>query len=247
MADPMVLVAPPRREARRGGIKSLGEFVSTDRLGAAANINYISNGCSFPSVAPGLCWGNVITGDKTAEGIGVENGITSIFAQYAGVECFIGMNSTEDYTERARNLLTATEEHEIEAVIETWGSLAPSPGAATSFAEGIALAERDADQKYVGRPVIFLNRGDAVLAAAEMAVSYDREGNLWTPNGTPVVSTWAVGVGEVIATGMVTVYASGIEAGVAMHHTTNVEMAIAERVYAVAVDCQYRYLANVTV
>lgn len=247
MADPMVFVAPPRREARRGGIKSLGEFVTTERLGAAANINYISNGCSFPSNAPGLCWGTILPGDKTPDGIEVENGITSIFAQYAGVECFVGVGTTADYSERARRLLVQTEEHELEAVINTWGGLAPSPGAGVTFVDGIAQAEAHADQNYVGRPVIFMNRGDVVHAAAEHAIDFDREGNMWTPNGTPVVASWAITEHRVIAIGMPTVYASDIEVTTAIHHTTNVEMAIAERVYGLAVDCLFRYLVDVTV
>lgn len=247
MADPIITVAPPRRETRRGGIKALGEFITTPRLGASAGVQYVSEGCSFPSGAPGLCWGAVVPGDKTTEGLDIELGILTNFGQYVGVECFLGADTAEDYARRARNLLVQTEEHEVEAAIQTWGALAPTPGAATTFAGGIALADAQADQSYVGRPVIFLNRGDAVLAAAEGAIEGDRDGNMWTINGTPVVSSWTIGVGEVIVTGWPTVYVSDIEVVTSIQPSTNREMAIAERVYGVAVDCNFRYLVNVTV
>lgn len=248
MADPTVLVPTPNRPARKGGIKSIVDgFVTTERLGAAANIQYLSEGCAFPSVAPGLCWGNVITGDKTPDGIEVINGITSIFGQYAGVECFLDAASTRDYEERARRVLERGEDSEIEAVLVGWADAGTVVGTGAGVANAIAAAEEWADQKYIGLPVIIMSRSLAVKGNALGALdTYDSSGKIWTPNGTPVLASWTAPEDKIFVIGWPTVYVSDFEVNVARNLPTNVEMAIAERLYGVAVDCGFRAEVTVT-
>lgn len=240
MADPNVFVSPPRREPRRGGIKSLGAFVRTERLGAAARVEYISEGCTFAALAPGLCWGTVITEDKTPDGIDTLTSIATIFGQYAGVECFLGVDSEADYRRRAENLLEASEAHEVEAVLRTWADGAAVGGTGTDITEAIALAEEQADQFYIGGPVLLMSRANAVRASADGSVTGNREGEIWTIHGTPVIASWVVPEDAIYAIGMPTVYVSDVTTTVANDLTTNREMAIAERLYGVVVDCDYR-------
>lgn len=247
MGDPLITVEAPHREPRRGGIKAItGEFTPLPRLGAAANIQYLSDGCEWPSVAPGLCWGNVTTGTKTLGGIDVETGIASVFGQYAGVECYLGEGNNAEYAARAERQLRATEEHEIEAVLIGWAEAGTVSGTATTVAEAIAKAEEYADQKYVGAPVLIMSRFMAVLGAAEGVLKGDGKGEIWTINGTPVITSWVSAENKITGIGWPTVYASEVVTNTAYNQTQNREMAIAERIYALAVDCLFRGVITVT-
>lgn len=247
MADPTVFVPAPTRPPRKGGLKAIvGDFIQTARLGAAANIQYISEGCAFPSVAPGLCWGTVQTGDKDPSGLTIENGITSIFGQYAGVECFLGVDTTEDYSRRAEALLERGEHSELEAILAGWAGGGTAAGSA-NLTDAIAMADQWADQKYAGLPIILIGRGNADRAAAERVIDGDfKSGLMYTANGTPILATWVVPVDKVYVIGWPTVYASEVVTTVARDLTTNVEMAIAERLYGLAVDCGFRGVVTVT-
>lgn len=247
MADPMVLVPAPSRPPRKGGLKAItGEFVRTERLGAAANIQYLSEGCAFPSVAPGLCWGTVNTGDKDASGIAVENGIASIFGQYAGVECFLDVGTEKDYARRAEANLERGEHSEIEAVLAGWAGGGTAGGSGT-LSVAVAAADQWADQKYTGLPIILMNRGVADMAAADGLIDGDfREGLMYTANGTPILASWVVPTTSLFVIGWPTVYVSDTYTTVARDLTTNREMAIAERLYGVAVDCGFRAVITVT-
>jgi hypothetical protein len=243
----MVLVPTPTRPPRKGGLKAIvGDFIVTQRLGAAANIQYLSEGCAFPSVAPGLCWGTVQTGDKDASGIAVENGITSIFGQYAGVECFIEVNSEREYAERAEALLNRGEHSELEAVLAGWAG-AGVAGGTGNFEFAVAAADQYADQKYAGLPIIMMNRGVADIMAATRVIDGDfKTGLMYTANGTPILASWVVPADKIFVIGWPTVYVSPTVTTTAKDLTTNVEMAIAERLYAVAVDCLFRAVITVT-
>jgi hypothetical protein len=247
MGDPLITVPAPHREPRRGGIKQVtGEFTALPRLGAAAGIQYISDGCDWPSLAPGLCWGNVITGSKTLNGLDVEAGISPVFAQYVGVECYLGQGNDAEYSDRARRQLLATEEHEVEAALIGWAAGADVAGTADTVAEAVAKADEYADQKYIGAPVLIMSRFTAVMADAAGVLKGDDKGGMWTINGTPVIATWVAAAGTVTAIGWPTVYASEVIVNAAYNQTQNREMAIAERIYAVAVDCLFRGVVNIT-
>lgn len=247
MADPLIYVDAPHREPRRGGIKSVtGEFQHLDRLGAAANVQYTAAGCVWPAVAPGLCWGTVTEGDKDFTGLATELGIASIFGQYFGVECYLGAGNDVEYADRARSHLANTEAHEVEAVLAGWAAGGVATGGAT-LGSAVAGLDQYADQNYPGAPVMLLNRGTAVAArAAGVIRGGDQAGSLWTANGSPVVASWVVPAGKAYAIGWPTVYASDIGVVGARNLTQNKEMAIAERLYALTVDCQFRAVATFT-
>ena len=236
MAGPNVFVSPPQRKPRKGGIKAVtGEFVTTERLGAGAGIEWISEGCEFPKAAPGLCFvPNPITDDKEFEGI--EHGAGPIFGLYAGVQCFLGPNS--DYDERARRLLEHGEARGVEEVLWEWAVANAVPEATTSLVDAIAKADETADTFYVGQPVLVMSRRVAVWAKSVKALHGDEDGNLWSANGTPVIATGSATDTALFVIGWPTVYASEFTTINAIDHTLNQEMAIAERIYAIAVDCE---------
>lgn len=183
---------------------------------------------------------------KTADGVAQFEAIGPAFARYAGVECFVGGDAVgPSYLEQARTLLTQGEDRAVEAVLWGWIKEFTTPGTATSLTAAIAAADQHADEGYVGQPVIVISRGDADRALAEGSVV--REGGaLVTANGTPVIASSAVDSGSVGVIGRPEVYASSLVAHAAIEHTVNMAMAIAERVYAIGIDCDYRYLVTVT-
>lgn len=247
MAGPNVFVSPPQRQPRKGGIKSvIGEFTTTERLGAGAGIEWISQGCDLPKAAPGLCFvPNPVTGDK--EFGGIDRGAGPIFGLYAGIECFLGPNS--DYDQRARDLLSEGEGRGVEEVLWEWA--AATGGAAlpaTSLVDAIAQAEESADSYYVGGPVMIMSRRVAVWARSVGALFGGTawDGDLWTANGTPVIATAAASDSQLSIMGWPTVYTSDMTVINAVDQTHNKEMAIAERIYAIAVDCAFIFTYAVT-
>lgn len=247
MAEPKVFVSPPVRKPRKGGIKSVvGEFVSTARLGAANAIQWISDGCEFPKAAPGLCYSPVpVTGDKEFDGI--DHGSGPIFGLYQGVKCFLGPDA--DYDARARQLLEQGEARGVEEVLWEYANSAGGTGPAqTSWPAVIGQMEEAADTLYVGQPVIMLSRFAAVQARAAKALFGDEEtGRLWTANGTPVIASAAASDTVAVVMGWPTVYASDVTVVTVIDHAVNQQMALAERIYALAIDCEWalHYAVNI--
>ena len=239
------LVQAPTRQPRLGGIKQIvGEFISEERLGITP-IAWEDSGCGLPKQTRATCYDEVVPiADKEFEGV---DGLTSIapaFAQYAGVECFIGGDSVgASYTEQARTLLEQGEDRMVEQVLWDWISDAAAQTAA-SPAEAIAAVEQKADQEYVGRPVIVMSRATADAAFAAGALAREN-GSLVTPHGNPVLASGSVTDGAVAAIGQPAVYATAIRSAIATNKGSNLTAAIAERVYAIGVDCNYVTLSTV--
>jgi hypothetical protein len=244
---PNIFVEPPQRKPRKGGIKSVtGEFVSLGRLGVGAGIEWISEGCTFPQAAPGLCYvSNPVTDDKTFEGI--EHGAGPIFGLYTGVQCFIGPDN--DFDRRATALLEQGEGRGVEEVLWEWIMAEGGTGPAqTSWVSAIGQMDELADTVYLGQPVIMLSRFAAVQARAAKAIFGDEEtGELWTANGTPVIASSAAPDNIAAVFGWPTVYAGETLTTRVLDHSVNLDMVIAERLYAIAIDCNYAHHYAVTV
>jgi hypothetical protein len=246
MAGPMITVSSPERKARKGGIKSVvGEFQSMPRLAVANALQWVADGCELPKLAPGLCYADVpVEGPKTFEGIG--QGTGPIFALYAGVHCYLG--SDTDYDTRARALLELGEDRGVEEALWEWLGTKSAPGPAVSIVDAIGTLEEYADETYVGQPVIVMSRRAAVHARAAKAILGNEEtGELWTANGTPVIATGAGNEDALYIAGWPTVYASAFTDIQAYDPTVNQELAIAERVYGIAVDCEFVFAQAFTI
>ena len=238
----LVPVAAPARQARLGGIRSVATWVTNARIGAAEGVVYVSDGCSFPLPAIGLCFGETVVTEKTGEGIDQYNGIGEPFALYGGVECFIGPDN--DFPERARRILEQGEDRAIEGRLATWAAGGTELTTPTTIDGVLAALEDHADANYLGRPIILANRGDVVNAASKMLVEYGIDGLPYTVNGTPVVASGMIPKGFAAAVGAVTVLRSEVGDIDTINHTNNTEWAVAEAVYSVVVDCDYRVWAN---
>jgi len=238
VSNPTTTVPTPQRKDRRGGIKSVvGDFVPADRLAVATNLQWVADNCDFPKAAIGLCYAETpVTDNKEFGGLTVGDG--PIFALYAGVRCYLG-NDT-DYDVRARAQLEAGEGRGVEEVLWEYGMTAGGVGPAqTSWVEAFGQADEAADTLYVGRPVIMISRFVAVIARARKAIFGDEEGNLWTANGTPVIASAAAPDTTLIVMGWPTIYASPLVTVTVMDPIVNQEMALAERAYGIAVDCNF--------
>lgn len=244
--SPTIDVEPLTRVPRRGGIKSILEFQSAPRLGVGSTIQWLSDGCGFPKEAPGLCYATTpVTGDKTYDGLTIGEG--PVFALYAGVECYLGADV--EYDNRARELLELGEARGVEEVLWDTATAISGPGIdVTTIIEAIARVEEHADENYVGQPVLLMSRASAVRAYANRVLEGDHLGHLWTANGTPVVTTAAASNNDVVAIGFPSVFASDITVAQTHDHIVNREMAIAERIYALGIDCEYaaRWNAPIT-
>lgn len=247
-------VQAPVRKPRQGGIRDIvGQFVNEPRLAAvsqAGGLSWEDSTCGFPRTTRAGCYDDAVAAvEKYGDSVNQYTSIGEPFAQYAGVECWIGGDSEgASFQEQARQKLEAGEERLIEGNLWTWASDADVTGSAASIAAAIGDAEEYADDNYVGQPILLLSRRGADLAFAASVLTREN-GRLVTPNGTPVLASGAFTSGpadEVAIIGGLLVLASPIVAHQAPNLSDNTALAIAERVYAVGVDCDFRYIVTVT-
>ncbi len=246
MAEHFIPIDAPARSPRLGGIRTVAEFETQSRLGVGGKLEFISPGCTFPVDDIVLCYPlprPTQTG-KTDVGIDTLNGVVDPFGLYVGVECWLG--NGDDYEARAKDLLAQGEDRGIEKRMDTYfGTLSSNSGA--TFLDAIALAEDHADDNYLGRPIIWMNRGDAVLARSAKALESEKgTGNLFTANGTPVIASGQITVKRLAVTGSVKVAHSDVITSRAPMVTVNRDLALAERIYAVALDCAYARRYTIT-
>lgn len=243
--DPFLNVTAPARKPRVGGIRNVAE-VEADafRIFAGGTVAYEAPQCGTALGDAALCFpsGGEEQQAKTFEGIDIFEGIAPADAFYAGVECFLG---DAEYDVLAKAALEERIDLKIEKAVNDWAVAEATPVAAADFVEAVASLENAADADYAGRPVLFVNRGDAVRARAQKAVFGDKEGNLWTINGTPVISSSSITEGSVVISGSVKIIESNTLVSQSIAQTTNREQAIAERAFAVVVDCKYLSAATV--
>ena len=145
-----------------------------------------------------------------------------------------------DFDRRARKLLDEGEARGVEEVLWEWANTtAGAPIAATSIVNAVGQADEFADSYYVGEPVLMMSRLNAVRARAEGALFGGNawDGTLWTANGTPAIASAAASDASIFVMGWPTVYRSDETVTRVVDPRQNLDMAIAERVYAIAVDC----------
>jgi hypothetical protein len=245
MANPTIFVEAPRRRPRKGGIKAVANFVSAPRMFAAERMEWIAEGCTFPKDAPGLCWGEVIEAEKETEGVDIgESGL--IFAAYAGVACY-DLGSAADFEARARRLLEGGEYKSLEDVLAyVLGTVDPTPSDYPTWVAAIGEAESLADSVYPGMPILTMSRSDAVAAFEADVLVSGPDDLLYTPNGSPVLASGALDNGTFWISGDITVWQSEITATTVTTPTVNTAMALAERAYAIGIDCDFVRAYSVT-
>lgn len=185
--------------------------------------------------------------DLVGGGLTAGAGIVPNFGAYVGVQCFIG-DTMDEFGPRARTQMEASQDRAVEAVL--WGWLNAAPNTAVTAASGgldeaIAQAEQFADANYIGEPVLHVSRHDAVRAGV-LSPNPVSDGKIWTPNGTPVVASSKYTSGTVVVSGGIGVTQSEVIVREGLDITHNTMLAIAERVFGIAVDCDFRQKFTVT-
>lgn len=234
-------VTAPVRNPRIGGIKGVvPDFSLIPRLSLAPGVGGVAwedATCGFPAETKAGCYTTGEQLPKVGNGPEQYTSISDPFAQYKGVECWIGGdNEGDSYETIAARALEAGEERLIEDRLHEWAS-AGTTATATNVSLAIGAAEDHADANYVGRPILLMNRGDVLAAAGVL----DHGDELKTKNGTMIVSTSSVPAGELAIVGAIAVYASATRTYLGRELGENLAMGLAERIYAVGVDCGFRY------
>lgn len=239
MADPTLYVEPPARTPRRGGISEHAEFREDSRIALGALPEFTSAGCAFPVDDVRLCYpsGGADQNKKEPDGLDTIEAAVGPFGLYSGIECWL--DGGDDFPARARAALEQGQDRGIEKRLDTWlESLTGT--AATSFAEAVALAEQYADDTYLGAPILVLNRADAVRAKSAGVLDHiGPDGLIVTPNGTRVLASSQITPGSVSVVGALTVLHTEVISGYAPTVTSNTQLALAERVYSILVDCDF--------
>lgn len=245
-------VQAPPRQPRIGGLSAVIDgYIDEPRLAV------LQGGLAWEDVDCGAalsetkagCYDTVTAAvDKDGEGIAQFTSIVDPFARYSGVQCFIGGdNDGESYRARAERKLEGLQDRAVEAVLWDWVTGATTGVFRGTLVERIAAAEEYADKNYEGRPILVLSRAAALLAFAAGALVW-LDGKLVTGNHTPVLATGEVPdaeEGNVGIIGGLAVYASSVVSRTGIDHRSNVELAIAERLYTLGVDCDFRhYVTN---
>lgn len=236
MADPAHYVEAPTRSPRKGGIRDVAEVrEGLQRLALGGLVQYTSPGCQVAVGEAALCYPAATQEEKDRSGIETLDGLP-IFGAYVGIECWLGGS---DYEADARRLLDQSEDRAIEQALDNYLE-STTPAEADSLLDAIASADEDADGTYPGAPVIVMNRHDAVLAKAADAIDFHPDsGKLVTANHTPILASARITRGSVSVVGALTVLASPIQVHRVQHFELNREYAIAERAYALLIDCNY--------
>jgi len=247
MVNHFIPIQEPTRSPRLGGLRTVAEFVDTPRMAMGGELEWTTEGCAFPVDDIAFCYPTAqVQNTKTFDtGVETMQGSIAPFGLYVGVDCFLG---GYDYEAQATSLLRQGEDRMIEKRInDFFVSLTGIAVATGGLLEAVAKAEQDADNLYLGRPILWVNRGDAVRLRALKAIESDKgTSSLWTANGTPIVSSSKITANTVGVTGATTIAQSGTEVNRVSVHTLNRERAIAEQVYAVAFDCEFARVYEVS-
>lgn len=239
MAEPIITVEPPRRDARRGGLLSVAEVRETARLAASNRAQYVAEPCGFTFGDAGFCYGDLTpeaAADKTYTGVDNNESVVDNFAAFYGVECWIDPDS--DLEERARSAFDLAESRHVEQKFAAWLNAAAVTSSVAGIIDAIAAAEEWSDDNYIARPILHMNRDAATRAIAADLLISDGDGNLKTHLGTPVVASGRYGT-DVWATGATVVLRSPLVVHEAQTLELNTEASLAERIYGIIVDCDY--------
>lgn len=237
--EPFHSFEPPQRIKRRGGIQSVAEVEeNVERLPVGGTVGYAAPECGIAFDDAVLCYpeNGGEQQPKNYNGIETFTGIAPIKGVSTGSECFI---RGYDYEAEAERALEDNLDRDIEKVVADWAEANVDASTALSPLGAIAKVEADADAQYEGRPLIFVNRATAVFMRAKKAIFGDKDGNLWTINGTPVIASGQVPAGLIFATGAIKILKSSVITTRTISHITNREQALAEQVFAVLVDCEF--------
>jgi len=163
-----------------------------------------------------------------------------VFGAYQGIECFLN-GGLDDFRAIAQRVLEAGEHHIVDSGITHALEVAATvlTPAATTITSAIATMEQKLAEQVPGQGYIYLSPAAATYAATANLLVRELDGTLTTYLGTPVVIlTESTGPASVYASGPVNIWRSPINVVDAPNVTVNLGAAIAERLYAVSIECK---------
>lgn len=244
MAGPALQIQPPVRQRREGGIEEVADFRLNSRLASVGGVTFQSDGCTFPQLSEHLCYvGEADPAEKTFDGIDLIDGIGDPFPLYAGVKCFIGPD--DDFAERAERSLSDGRHVELEKAVATWAAGGTALADGATQAEATARVEQAISAGYNGQGVILMSAFDAIMADAQGILYRDSAGQIRTILGTPVLASGSIEAGSVYGVGAIAVEHSAVQTQQVENLDTNTNWALAEQVFAIAVDCGFRVTSDI--
>lgn len=236
MALPAVWVEAPVRKPRPNTI--LDVIPVRDAPDHFAGVQYQTVPCVFPSNVTDGC-AVTIGPAPTAKTFGADatDLSTAAFAVYAGVECFLN-GGIANFREVAEQVLTLGEYRAVETQVLPFLALGtaitPVP---TTIVEAIADLERALANNVPGQGYIFMGAASATYAASESLLVRNLDGTLSTLLGTPVVVLTSPNLTGIYASGPMTLWRGDLQINDAPLISTNKGRALAERTWAVTIEC----------
>ena len=240
MAGPTLRIEAPNRTARAGGISKVATVRQNDLIGAAEGVVFQSDGCTFPFTEEVRCFATAPVPNKTYAGIEIEGAIGAPFTLVAGVACFI--NPDQDEAERAAAAFEAGKDRALEGALATWAALGTALPAGGSVIGAIATVDQELDDNYIAQGVILMSRADVVRA--ETALMMGSDGIPHTTNGTPVLASGRVTPGTVYGLGSISIDHTATQNYESYDLEGNMHYALAEAIFVLAVDCEFRVMST---
>lgn len=240
---PALRIAAPRVAPYGGGLRDMVPIVSSADPHLGGGVEYDGVLCAHAGLAPGLC-DERVTPDAQKNTHNPEAVEGPAIAVYTGVECDI---LGEPYDTLASNALEMGEFYALaQGIWEVFFKPVVAPNVLTTAAvcveEAVAIAEDWAAENQPGTPYFWTSRGVATqMFANDVAV---REGNgLVTPLGSPIVAERPFGQrtlgtkGWMYVTGAPQLVKGPVLTSLGRDTSTNQSVAIAERIWAVTIEC----------
>jgi hypothetical protein len=246
---PLLRIAAPRVAPYGGGLRDVVPITTLADPHLGGGVEYDGVICAHAGLAPGLCDERVTTDpEKGFRNPSIVDG--PAIAVYTGVACDI---LGEPYDTLAAEALDLAEYYALaKGIWEVFFKpiVAPNILTATSgplcIEAAVALAEDWAADNQPGTPYLWTSRSVATVAYANRVAV--REGNsLITPLGSPIVAERPLGQGPgdpgggdygwLYVSGAAQLFKGPVLSTVARDTTTNESMAVAERIWAVTIEC----------
>lgn len=233
-----IAIEAPERLPSLGGLLKAANLIPVTDVHYGMGVSYIDEANALPALAPGDCFNDSAVyvppaATKSFEGITDKRSIP--FPIYAGLEC--GLAYSDDYAERARNILRAGETVTLErafagAFFESATEVAADADELTALAE----LEQWISENYTGLPLLHMSRRVATFLIAQHALFPTADGGLITGQGTPVANGGGYESTAIWVTGQVNIWQGDIVDKQAISPKTNRLAALAERIYSITVD-----------
>ena len=193
--------------------------------------------CEVPMQAPYDCYSNIPITDADKDAHGIFSSETTVFSLYFAVDCTLQSDEGE-FERRAREGLEAGESTGIEVIGQDLLNQISTTATAADVTEAIGKAEIWAGNHWGHLPLIHMDRGLATEGIAAHVIVPGLDWSLTTGQGTPIDNGGGfVAQNTIWVTGSASIARGPIKTYRAIDPLHNHEMALAERSYALWIDC----------